>query len=97
MHVTSRGRNRKRIIVGMASAVHYVHSDKRPQLWINEVGVATAYRARGLGKALLSKLLDTGRVLTDRPNIAAMRLYSSLGGVESRNDQVMFTFRFETR
>jgi hypothetical protein len=27
-------------VVGFASAVHYVHPDKAPELWINEVGVA---------------------------------------------------------
>ena len=26
-------------IVGFASAVHYVHPDKPPELWINEMGV----------------------------------------------------------
>ena len=89
------------LIVGMASAVHYVHPDKRPQLWINEVGVAPTHRGQGLGKALLSALLENGKsfgcteawVLTDRANIPAMRLYSSLGGMESPKDQVMFTFQ----
>ena len=89
------------LIVGMASAVHYVHPDKRPQLWINEVGVAPTHRGQGLGKALLSALLENGKsfgcseawVFTDRANISAMRLYSSLGGMESKKDQVMFTFR----
>ena len=27
-------------VIGFASAVHYVHPDKPPELWINEVGVA---------------------------------------------------------
>jgi hypothetical protein len=27
------------VIVGFASEVHYVHPDKPPELWINEVGV----------------------------------------------------------
>ena len=36
------------------SAVHYVHPDKlRPELWINEVGVAASHRRRGLGTRLL--------------------------------------------
>jgi hypothetical protein len=30
-------------VVGMASAVHYVHPDKPPELWINEVGVAPSH------------------------------------------------------
>jgi aminoglycoside 6'-N-acetyltransferase I len=88
------------LVVGMTSAVHYVHPDKPPQLWINEVGVAPTHRGKGLGKALLSALFERGKtlgcteawVLTDRANIPAMRLYSSLGGVEFPSDQVMFTF-----
>ena len=27
-------------VVGMTTAVHYVHPDKPPELWVNEVGVA---------------------------------------------------------
>jgi GNAT superfamily N-acetyltransferase len=86
-------------VVGFASAVHYLHPDKRPQLWINEVTVAPTHRQQGLGKALLTALFDVGRqlgcteawVLTDRPNQPAMRLYSSLTNVPP-TDHVMFTF-----
>src|SRR3954447_13050852 len=75
-----------RVVVGMASAVHYVHPDKRPQLWINEVAVAPAHQKRGIGKQLLALLFDRGNalgceeawVLTDRGNVAAMRLYASM-------------------
>jgi len=28
------------VVVGFASAVHYVHPDKPAELWINEIGVA---------------------------------------------------------
>ena len=88
------------VVVGFVSAVHYVHPDKpRPELWINEVGVAPTHQGRGLGKDLLRSILETARgigcgeawVLTDRSNIAAMRLYSSSGGTEP-SDQVMYTF-----
>ena len=89
------------MVIGFASAIHYVHPDKPPELWINEVGVAPTHQGRGLAKALLDALFEIGRearcveawVLTDRHNHAAMRLYSSVGGAESPNDQVMFTFR----
>ncbi len=88
------------LVVGFASAVHYIHPDKRPELWINEVGVAPTHQARGIGKALLRALFDAGRatgcgeawVLTDRQNASAMRLYTSLGGSEAPGDQVMLTF-----
>jgi ribosomal protein S18 acetylase RimI-like enzyme len=84
------------------SALHYAHPDKaRPELWINEVGVAPTHQGYGLGSDLLRCMLKAGRrngcgeawVLTDRSNIPAMRLYSSRGGTQS--DQVMFTFRLD--
>ncbi len=31
-------------VVGMASALHYVHPDKPPELYVNEVGVAPTHR-----------------------------------------------------
>src|ERR1700722_11537471 len=82
------------LVVGMASAVHYVHPDKQPELWINEVGVAPTHQRRGVAKELLAALFEVGRklgcaeawVLTDRPNVAAMRLYSSVGGEEYTDD-----------
>jgi ribosomal protein S18 acetylase RimI-like enzyme len=91
------------VVVGFVSAVHYLHPDKpRPELWINEVGVAPTHQGRGVGKDLLRSMLETARgigcteawVLTDRSNIAAMRLYSSSGGTEP-SDQVIYTFRLD--
>ena len=89
------------VVVGMASGVHYVHPDKPPELWINEVGVAPTHRSRGIGRELLLALLNVGQrhgcgeawVLTDRSNDPAMRLYASCGGREADHDQVMFTFK----
>jgi aminoglycoside 6'-N-acetyltransferase I len=83
------------LVVGFASGVHYVHPDKPPQLWINEVAIAPGHRRRGLGKAVLRALLALGQrlncteawVLTDRTNVAAMALYASLGGAEGADRQ----------
>jgi GNAT superfamily N-acetyltransferase len=89
------------VVVGFASAVHYIHPDKPiPELFINEMGVASTHRGRGIGKAILQRLLDHARglgcaeawVLTERSNQDAMRLYARSGGVERPTDQVMFTF-----
>jgi len=82
------------LVVGFASGVHYIHPDKPPELWINEVGLAGTHRCRGLGKAVLMALFEVGRahrctkawVLTHRTNVAAMALYSSLGGTEGADD-----------
>ena len=44
-------------VVGMASAVEYFHPDKNPQLWINEIGVASTHRRLGIGRSLVKALL----------------------------------------
>lgn len=75
-------------VVGMVSAVHYVHPDKAPQLWINELGVAPSHHRRGIGLALLSRMLVHGRSLgcteawvgTEVDNVAARSLYERAGG-----------------
>ena len=90
-------------IVGFASAVHYVHPDKPPELWVNEVGVAETHQRRGLATGLLRALFAAARaagcqggwVLTDRSNSAAIALYSGLGGVEAPGETVMFEFPFD--
>ena len=89
------------VVVGFASGVHYVHPDKpTPEMWVNEVGVASTHRRRGIGKALMDCLLDAGRklgcneawVLTDRDNAPAMRLYATIDGAQPPTDQVMINF-----
>jgi ribosomal protein S18 acetylase RimI-like enzyme len=89
------------VVVGFASAVVYVHPDKpQPELWINEVGVASTHQRRGLGRELLHALLDVARregcseawVLADRSNTGAQDFYASLGGTRAPDDAVMFTF-----
>jgi GNAT superfamily N-acetyltransferase len=91
-------------VVGFVSAVHYVHPDKpRPELWINEIGVAATHQRRGLGTRLLRALFAAARglgcaeacVLTDRANTAAMRLYAVAGSTEAPTDHVMFTFKLD--
>lgn len=90
-------------VIGFASGVHYVHPDKPPELWINEVGVAPSHQGHGVGKAVIRALLEYGTrlgcgeawVLTERSNHAAMRLYASTGGREAPDDPVMFTFSLD--
>lgn len=92
-------------VVAMASGVHYVHPDKAPQLWVNEIGVAPPYHRQGLGRRVLDALLERGRtlgceeawVLTDRANAAACRLYASAGGQEAKGETIMFEFRLGER
>lgn len=89
------------VVVGMASGVHYVHPDKPPELWINEVGVASTHHRRGIGKMLLDALFARARelgcgeawVLTEIDNAAARGLYAAAGGEEVDPPPVMVTFR----
>lgn len=90
-------------VVGMASAVHYVHPDKPPELWINEVGVAEPFQGQGLGRKLIETLLSRGKalgcrsawVLTEADNAQAIRLYERVGG-ERSSVPIMFEFRLES-
>lgn len=74
-------------VVGMVSGLHYVHPDKAPQLWINELGVAPAHQRQGIGRQLLDAILDRGRSLgcteawlgTEETNGVARRLYERAG------------------
>jgi aminoglycoside 6'-N-acetyltransferase I len=89
------------VVVGMASAVHYVHPDKAPELWINEVGVAPTHHRRGIGRMILDTLLAHGRALgcreawvaTEEENVAARRLYESVGG--EGEEFIMYSFDLE--
>lgn len=88
-------------IVGMATGVHYIHPDKPPELWINEVGVAAAHQRQGIGRRVVDALLEHARtlgcheawVLTEESNTTARRLYASAGGVEDRVVYVTFDLR----
>jgi ribosomal protein S18 acetylase RimI-like enzyme len=90
------------LVVGFASGVHYVHPDKPPELWINEVGVAPSHQRRGVGRQVLRTMLRLGAelgcraawVLTSWSNRPAMGLYASVGA-DPPEEAVMFTFRLE--
>jgi aminoglycoside 6'-N-acetyltransferase I len=92
--------NEHGLVVGMASGVHYVHPDKEPQMFINEVGVSSAYEGQGLGKRLLGALLQRASELgcteawtaTEPENARAQALYSRAGGVKDQTPFVMYTF-----
>jgi len=88
------------LVVAMASALHYVHPDKPPELWVNEVGVAPGYQGRGIGRQALAALLAHAKalgcreawVLTSADNTAARRMYAAVGGREEDESTVMMTF-----
>lgn len=79
------------VVIGMASALHYVHPDKAPALWVNEIGVSAAQQRRGIGRRLIQVLIAHARELgcseawvgTELDNAAARGLYASVGGQEA--------------
>ena len=85
-------------VVGIATALHYVHPDKPTELWINEIGVAPPYRCQGIGTRLLETLLVHGRAIgcreawlgTEESNLAARRLYAKARGREEAMVYVTF-------
>ena len=85
-------------VVGMASAVHYLHPDKPSELWINEIGVAPEHQSQGIGKQLIQALFAQGRALgcreawlgTEESNHAARCLYAAVGGREATMVYVTF-------
>ena len=88
------------VVVGMASAVHYVHPDKPAQLFINEVGVAPSHQRQGIASELIARLLAHGRALgcteawvaADEDNGPARALYAHAGGHEEPTRAVIYTF-----
>ncbi|HEX6252215.1 MAG TPA: GNAT family N-acetyltransferase [Gemmatimonadaceae bacterium] len=87
-------------VIGFVSAVDYVHPDKPPELWVNEVGVSPDQRGAGVATRMLREMFKAGRalgchqawVLTERSNAPAVSLYHAAGGSESGAELVMFEF-----
>lgn len=82
------------VVIGMVTAVHYIHPDKPAELWINEAGVAESHQRRGIATRLMQAMFAHGRALgcttawlgTERSNTAAMGLYRSIGGTIGEAD-----------
>ncbi len=87
-------------VIGFASGVHYVHPDKRPELLVNEVGVAPSYQRRGIGKKLLELLFARASAVgceeawlgTEASNLSARALYAAAGGQEEPEPFVLVSF-----
>jgi len=71
-------------------------------LFVYEVDVVPRYRRRGVASQLFRELaetararrIETGFVLTNASNDAAMRLYESVGGTRPNPDDVMWDFEW---
>jgi ribosomal protein S18 acetylase RimI-like enzyme len=71
-------------------------------LFVYEIDVDAACRRQGIASRLLRELaqiarargIETGFVLTNASNAAAMRLYESVGGVRPNDDDVTWDFEW---
>lgn len=76
------------VVVGMASAFEYLHPDKHPQLFINEVGVAPSHRRQGIGRQLVEALINCAKergcdyawLGTDADNVSGNACFASVPG-----------------
>jgi ribosomal protein S18 acetylase RimI-like enzyme len=74
--------------VGMVTGVEMTHPDKGTEMFLYELGVAESSRGRGVGRLLVSALVELARergccgmwVLTDDDNAAAIAAYRAAGG-----------------
>lgn len=90
----------KGVIVGQLTALSYQHPENRPgDLYIDEVGVSSSARRRGVATKLMAAALALGKELgcaeawlgTETENLDAQAFYESLG---RKADQVMYyTFK----
>lgn len=91
-------------VVGMASGIFYTHPDKPLQLFVNEVGVADAYQQQGIGKQLVTAILEQAEardcreawVATEEGNKAARALYLAAAGREDPEHAVVYTWNLKS-
>ncbi len=87
-------------VVGMASAFHYVHPDKDPALFINEVGVIESHHNNKIGRNMVTAMVEHGKSLgcvdtwiaTETNNAPARACYVAAGGVLDDDEAVVYTF-----
>ncbi len=85
----------------MASGLNYVHPDKDPQLFVNEVSVVEEFQNKGMGRELVKFLCSYGRelgctgswVAAEQTNIAARKAYIAAGGIEVEEPIVLLGFK----
>ena len=84
--------------VGFASGSILLHPDKKPQMFINEVGVVEAFRRRGIGRALVARLVEAARergcdyawLGTETDNVSGNACFGSVPGVENAGAFVLY-------
>jgi ribosomal protein S18 acetylase RimI-like enzyme len=87
---------------GMVTGVEMTHPDKGTEMFLYELGVDDAFRGRGIGRALVSALVDLAReracygvwTITEEDNAAALATYRRAGG-SPEEGHVVLAWTFE--
>lgn len=90
-------------VVGMATGVEYFHPDKPPQLFINEVGVTPKMQCQGIGRRLVTALIDAGKgrgcsyawVGTETDNEIAKACYAGVPGASEDDPFVLYEWELD--
>ena len=90
-------------VVGMATGVEYLHPDKPPQLFINEVGVTPKLQCQGIGRRLVTALIDAGKergcsyawVGTETNNEIAKACYAGVPGASEDDPFVLYEWELD--
>jgi aminoglycoside 6'-N-acetyltransferase I len=75
------------LVVGQVAACIHRHPDQATELYVDNLGVAEAFRRQGIARRLIEAMLDLGRSLgceewwvgTEADNVPARRLYETFG------------------
>jgi ribosomal protein S18 acetylase RimI-like enzyme len=82
-----------------------VHPGKALALFINEVGVSGRFHRKGLGRKLVSRLIEKRKelgcskawVATELANRLARALYEALGGVPNEEHAVVYVYSLKRK
>ena len=87
-------------IVAFASGFHYVHPDKDPQMFINEVSVLEEFQNQGIGRSIVRKLIAHAKEIgcreawigTEISNKAAIKAYLAAEAIKEDEEAVILVW-----
>ena len=88
-------------LVGMASGFHYIHPDKDPALFVNEVSVIETHQNQKIGRSLVLFLCNYAKtalgcheawIATESGNLPAQKAYLAAGGIQDPESIVLYAF-----